>query len=76
MRFLMLLKADKTTEAGALPSRADVERQGDVPERESVVTDGPFAETKDLIAAGAFPKSRQLFEITDLPDVPKEVAEE
>jgi hypothetical protein len=35
MRFLMLLKADKTTEAGVLPSRADVERQGDVPERES-----------------------------------------
>lgn len=28
MRFMMLLKADKTTEAGALPSRKDLEEMG------------------------------------------------
>jgi hypothetical protein len=131
MRFLMLLKADKTTEAGVLPSRADLEAMGKYNEElvkagvlldgaglqpsskgakvtfqngKAIVTDGPFAETKDLIAGywmiqvksreeaiqwatrvpiGQLPASdrvpeielRQVFEITDFPDVPKEVAE-
>lgn len=131
MRFLMLLKADKTTEAGVLPSRADLEAMGKYNEElvkagilldgaglqpsskgakvtfqngKAIVTDGPFAETTDLIAGywmiqvksreeaiqwatrvpiAQLPASdrvpeielRQVFEITDFPDVPKEVAE-
>ena len=131
MRFMMLLKADKRTEQGVLPSRADIEAMGKYNEaliKSGVlvdaaglqpsskgarvtfqngapqVTDGPFAETKELIAGywmiqvnskqeaidwalkvpfaqlpgeGRTPEIelRQLFEASDFPDVPPEVAE-
>ncbi len=127
---MMLLKADKTTETGALPSREDLEVMGKYNEelikagvlRDGAglqpsskgakvtfqngkvhVTDGPFAETKELIAGywmievrskeeaiawarrvpfdrvpgnGRVPEIelRQVFEITDFPDVPEDVA--
>lgn len=130
MRFMMLLKADKRTEAGELPSRQDLEVMNKYNEElvkagvlldgaglhptsrgarvtfpggKAQVTDGPFAETKELIAgywmiqvkskeeAIAWAKRvpfdrlpnegrvaeielRQMFEITDFPDVPPEVA--
>ena len=131
MRFMMLLKADKTTEAGTLPTREDLEAMGRYNETlvkagvlldgaglqpsskgarvtfqngKAQVTDGPFAETKELIAgywmikvnskeeaiewAKQVPVAqlpgnerapeielRQMFEITDFPDVPANVAE-
>lgn len=132
MRFLMLLKADRRTEAGVLPSRDDLEVMGKYNEElvkagvlldaqglqpsskgarvtfehgRPQVTDGPFAETKELLAGywmiavkskqeaiewakrvpfdhlpgdrggGAEIELRQVFEITDFPDVPSEVAE-
>ena len=131
MRFMMLLKADKTTEAGTLPTREDLEAMGRYNEAlvkagvmldgaglqpsskgakvtfqngKAQVTDGPFAETKELIAgywmikvnskeeaiewAKQVPVAqlpgterapeielRQMFEITDFPDVPANVAE-
>jgi hypothetical protein len=130
MRFMMLLKADKTTEAGVLPTREDLEVMGKYNEElvkagvlldgaglqpsskgakvtfqggKTQVTDGPFAETKELIAgywliqvksreeaiewakrvpfdrlpsSGRAPEIelRQMFEITDFPDVPPDVA--
>jgi hypothetical protein len=37
MRFMMLVKANKDSEAGVLPSK-------------EIVVDGPFAETKELLA--------------------------
>jgi hypothetical protein len=130
MRFMMLLKADKTTEAGALPTQKDLEVMGKYNEElakagvlldaaglqpssngakvtfqggKPQVTDGPFAETKELLAGywmikvkskeeaiewakrvpfGHLPSNgrapeielRQMFEITDFPDVPPEVA--
>jgi hypothetical protein len=131
MRFMMLLKADKTTEAGTLTSREDLEVMGKYneelvkagvmleggglqpsskgaritfPNGKPHVTDGPFAETKELLAGywmiqvkskeeaiewakrvpfdrlpsnGRVPEIelRQLFEISDFPDVPADVAE-
>ena len=131
MRFMMLLKADKTTETGALPTRHDLEVMGQYNDElvkagvlldagglqpsskgakvtfqngKAQVTDGPFVETKELIAGywmiqvsskeeaiawakrvpfdhlpsnGRAPEIelRQMFEITDFPDVPPEVAE-
>jgi hypothetical protein len=131
MRFMMLLKADQTTEAGVLPTQKDLEAMGKYNEEllkagvlldaaglqpsskgakvtfqngKPQVTDGPFVETKELIAGywmikvnskaeaidwarrvpfaqlpsnGRVPEIelRQLFEITDFPDVPPEVAE-
>jgi hypothetical protein len=131
MRFMMLLKADKTTEAGVLPSRHDLEVMGKYNEElikagvmldgaglqpsskgakvtfqngKAQVTDGPFAETKELIAgywmievkskeeAIAWAKRapfaqlpsdgrvaeielRQMFETSDFPDVPADVAQ-
>jgi hypothetical protein len=131
MRFMMLLKADKRTEAGTLPTREDLEAMGRYNEAlvkagvlldgaglqpsskgakvtfqngKAQVTDGPFAETKELIAgywmikvnskeeaiewAKQVPVAqlpgnerapeielRQMFEITDFPDVPANVAE-
>ena len=130
MRFMMLLKADKITESGALPSREDLEAMGKYNEElikagvmldgaglhpsskgakvtfqngKPRVTDGPFAESKELIAGywmiqvkskeeaiewakrvpfDRIPSNgrvaeielRQMFEITDFPDVPPEVA--
>jgi hypothetical protein len=130
MRFMMLLKADKTTEAGVLPTRKDLEVMGKYNEElvkagvmldgaglqpsskgakvtfkngRIQVTDGPFAETKELLAGywmiqvkskeeaiewakrvpfQMLPQNdgkaeielRQMFEITDFPDVPPEVA--
>ena len=130
MRFMMLLKADRTTEAGVLPTQKDLEVMGKYNEElikagvlldaaglqpsskgarvtfqsgTPQVTDGPFAETKELIAgywmiqvqskdeaiawakrvpfdhlpsSGRAPEIelRQMFEITDFPDVPPEVA--
>ena len=131
MRFMMLLKADKTTEAGILPTREDLDAMGRYNETlvkagvlldgaglqpsskgarvtfqngKAQVTDGPFAETKELIAgywmikvnskeeaiewAKQVPLAqlpgndrapeielRQMFEVTDFPDVPANVAE-
>jgi hypothetical protein len=131
MRFMMLLKADKNTEAGVLPTRNDLEVMGKYNEElikagvlvdgaglhptskgakvtfpggKPQVTDGPFPETKELIAGywliqvkskqeaidwakrvpvQQLPGSdrvpeielRQMFEISDFPDVPREVAE-
>jgi hypothetical protein len=131
MRFMMLLKADKRTEAGTLPTREDLEAMGRYNEAlvkagvlldgaglqpsskgakvtfqngKAQVTDGPFAETKELIAgywmikvnskeeaiewAKQVPVAqlpgnerapeielRQMFELTDFPDVPANVAE-
>lgn len=131
MRFMMLLKADKRTEAGELPTRDDLETMGRYnaelmkagvliegvglqPTSRSArirfrngqveVIDGPFAETKELIAgywmiqvnskeeavewarrapAGLLPahegvaeiELRQVFELSDFPDVPPQVAE-
>ena len=132
MRFMMLLKADRNTEAGTLPSREDLEVMGKYNEQlikagvlldgqglqpsskgarvtfvsgKPVVTDGPFPETKELIAGywmievkskeeaiewakrvpfDRLPSSgrrgpeielRQVFEISDFPDVPEEVAQ-
>jgi hypothetical protein len=130
MRFMMLLKADKTTEAGVLPTARDLEVMGKYNEElikagvlldgaglqpsskgakvtfvngKPQVTDGPFPETKELIAGywmikvnskeeaiewarrvpfDRLPSNgrvaeielRQMFEITDFPDVPPEVA--
>jgi hypothetical protein len=130
MRFMMLLKADKTTEAGVLPTHKDLEVMGKYNEEllkagvlldgaglqpsskgakvtfrngKAQVTDGPFAETKELIAGywmiqvkskeeaiewakrvpfQMLPQNdgtaeielRQMFEITDFPDVPPDVA--
>jgi hypothetical protein len=130
MRFLMLVKADKTTEAGVLPTKKDLEVMGTYNEQlvkagvlldaaglqpsskgakitfqggKTQVTDGPFAETKELIAGywmiqvkskeeaiewarrvpfdrlpsdGRAPEIelRQMFEVTDFPDVPPDVA--
>jgi hypothetical protein len=130
MRFLMLVKADKTTEAGVLPTKKDLEVMGKYNEQlvkagvlldaaglqpsskgakitfqggKTQVTDGPFAETKELIAGywmiqvkskeeaiewarrvpfdrlpsdGRAPEIelRQMFEVTDFPDVPPDVA--
>jgi hypothetical protein len=131
VRFMMLLKADKTTEAGTLPTQKDLEVMGKYNEQlmkagalldaaglqpsskgakvtfqggKPQVTDGPFTETKELIAGywmiqvkskqeaidwakrvpfdhlpsnGRAPEIelRQMFEITDFPDVPPDVAE-
>jgi hypothetical protein len=131
MRFMMLLKADKTTEAGVLPSRDDLETMGKYnqellnagvlrdgaglqPSSKGAkvtfvngapqVVDGPFAETKELIAGywmievktkeeaiawakrvpfaqlpsnGRAPEIeiRQMFELSDFPDMPAEVAQ-
>ena len=131
MRFMMLLKADKTTEAGILPTREDLEAMGRYNETlvkagvlldgaglqpsskgakvtfqngKAQVIDGPFPETKELIAgywmikvnskeeaiewAKQVPLAqlpgndrapeielRQMFEVTDFPDVPANVAE-
>jgi hypothetical protein len=130
MRFMMLLKADRTTEAGVLPTQKDLEEMGKYNEElvkagalldaaglqpsskgakvtfqngKPQVTDGPFVETKELIAGywmiqvkskeeaiawakrvpfdrlpsnGRAPEIelRQLFELSDFPDVPPEVA--
>jgi hypothetical protein len=130
MRFMMLLKADKTTEAGVLPTKEDLEVMGKYNEElvkagvmldgaglqpsskgarvtfkdgKALVTDGPFVETKELIAgywmiqvkskeeaiewAKRVPfdrlpsdgrvaeiELRQMFEVTDFPDVPPDVA--
>jgi hypothetical protein len=130
MRFMMLVKADKTTEAGVLPTQKDLEVMGKYNEElvkagvlldlaglqpsskgakvsfqggKVQVTDGPFAETKELIAgywviqvkskeeaiawakrvpfdrlpsSGRAPEIelRQMFELTDFPDVPPDVA--
>ena len=131
MRFMMLLKADKRTEAGVLPSAKDLAVMGKFNEElikagvlldgaglqpsskgarvtfengKARVTDGPFAETKELIAgywmiqvkskeeaiewARRVPfqhipqtdgtgqiEIRQMFELSDFPEVPKQVAE-
>ena len=131
MRFMMLLKADKITEAGVLPTARDLEIMGKYnqelinagvmldgaglhpsskgaivtfPNGKAQVTDGPFAETKEIIAgywmiqvkskeeaiewARRVPfdqlphdgrvaeiELRQMYELTDFPDVPPEVAE-
>ena len=131
MRFMMLLKADKRTEAGVLPSAKDLAVMGKFNEElikagvlldgaglqpsskgarvtfengKTRVTDGPFAETKELIAgywmiqvkskeeaiewARRVPfehipqidgiaqiELRQMFELSDFPEVPKNVAE-
>lgn len=131
MRFMMLLKADRTTEEGRLPDRRDLEIMGKYNEEmvkagvlldatglqptskgakvtfaggKPQVTDGPFAETKDLLAGywmiqvnskeeaiewakrvpfhilpqegrpGPEIEIRQIFEISDFPDVPADVA--
>jgi hypothetical protein len=130
MRFMMLLKADRTTEAGVLPTQKDLEAMGKYNEElvkagalldaaglqpsskgakvtfqngKPQVTDGPFVETKELIAGywmiqvkskeeaiawakrvpfdrlpsnGRAPEIelRQMFELSDFPDVPPEVA--
>src|ERR1700730_13077386 len=127
---MMLLKADKTTEAGVLPTQKDLEVMGKYNEElvkagalldaaglqpsskgakvtfqngRPKVTDGPFVETKELIAGywmiqvkskeeaiewvkrvpfdhlpskGRAPEIelRQMFELTDFPDVPPDVA--
>jgi hypothetical protein len=127
---MMLLKADRTTEAGVLPTQEDLEVMGKYNEQliragvlldaaglqpsskgakvtfqngKPAVTDGPFAETKELIAGywmiqvkskeeaiewakrvpfDRLPSNgrtaeielRQMFEITDFPDVPPQVA--
>ena len=130
MRFMMLLKADRTTEAGVLPTQKDLQEMGKYNEElvkagalldaaglqpsskgakvtfqngKPQVTDGPFVETKELIAGywmiqvkskeeaiawakrvpfdrlpsnGRAPEIelRQMFELSDFPDVPPEVA--
>jgi hypothetical protein len=127
---MMWLKADKTTETGALPTQKDIEVMGKYNEElvkagalldaaglqpsskgakvtfqngKPQVTDGPFVETKELIAGywmiqvkskdeaiewakrvpfdrlpsnGRAPEIelRQMFELTDFPDVPPDVA--
>jgi hypothetical protein len=131
MRFMMLVKADKNTEAGELPTQQDLAVMGKYNEElikagvlldgaglhpsakgarvtfqngQVLVTDGPFAETKELIAgywilevkskeealewakrvpfdrlpnAGRAPEIevRQFYELSDFPNVPKNVAE-
>lgn len=131
MRFMMLLKADKTTEAGVLPTAEQLSIMGKYNQEliaagvlvdgvglqptskgarvrfkggQASVTDGPFTETKELIAgywmiqveskeeaiewarrvpSHILPQNegiaeielRQVYEITDFPEVPPEVAE-
>jgi hypothetical protein len=131
MRFLMLLKADKDTEAGVLPTAEQLSIMGKYNKElidagvmidgvglqptskgarvrfeggQASVTDGPFTETKELIAgywviqvnskdeaiewakrvpSHILPQNdgtaeielRQVYEITDFPEVPPEVAE-
>lgn len=130
MRFMMLLKADKTTEAGVLPTAEDLAIMGRYNEElikagvlldgaglqpssrgarvtfvdgRPHVTDGPFPETKELIAGywmikvnskeeaiewakrvpfDRLPSNgrvaeielRQMFETSDFPDIPADVA--
>ena len=131
MRFMIMIKADKNTEAGVMPDEKLLTDMGKYNEElvkagvlldaaglqpsskgakvifkggKPQVTDGPFAETKELLAGywmikvkskeeaiewakrvpfGHLPSNgrapeielRQMFEITDFPDVPPEVAE-
>jgi len=131
VKFMILVKADKTTEAGVLPSKQALETMGKYNEQlikagvlidgaglqpsskgakvsfaggKPQVIDGPFAETKELIAgywliqvkskaeaiewAKRIPfehlphdarapevEIRQMFELTDFPDIPADVAE-
>jgi hypothetical protein len=131
MKFMMLLKADKNTEAGVMPTNEDLLAMNNYNEQlvkagvlldgaglhpsskgakvtfvngKPQVTDGPFAETKELLAGywmiqvkskeeaiewakkvpfkqlpgeGRAPEIelRQLFELSDFPDLPPEVAE-
>jgi hypothetical protein len=75
VRFMMLLKADKTTETGALPTHHDLEVMGKY--NEELVEWAKRAPFDRLPSNGrtAEIELRQMFEITDFADVPPAVAE-
>src|SRR6478735_6955251 len=75
MRFMMLLKADKTTEAGTLPTREDLEAMGRYNEtlvKAGVLLDGAglqpsskgarvtFQNGKAQVIDGPFPETKEL----------------
>ena len=66
MRFMMLLKADKTTEAGVLPTHGDLDAMGKY--NEQLVKAGALLDAPEI-------ELRQMFELEDFADVPPAVAE-
>jgi hypothetical protein len=75
MRFMMIVKADKDTEAGALPRKADLEAMGQYNEalqKAGVMVDGvglqasskgarvAFVEGKPQVTDGPFPETKEL----------------
>ena len=75
MRFMMLLKADKTTEAGVLPTREDLEVMGKYNEellKAGVMLDGvglqpsskgakvTFQNGKPIVTDGPFAETKEL----------------
>ena len=68
MRFMMIVKADKTTEAGTLPSRADLEAMGaynDALVKAGVLLDATGLQPSSKGARVAFPGGKP--QVTDGP---------
>ena len=68
MRFMMLLKADKTTEAGVLPTRKDLEVMGKYNEelvKAGVLLDGAGLQPSSKGAKVTFPGGKP--QVTDGP---------
>jgi hypothetical protein len=68
MRFMMLLKADKTTESGQLPSRADLEAMGKYNDeliKAGVMLDGAGLQPSSKGAKVTFPQGKPV--VTDGP---------
>jgi hypothetical protein len=68
MRFMMLLKADKTTESGQLPSRADLEAMGKYNDeliKAGVMLDGAGLQPSSKGAKVTFPHGKPV--VTDGP---------
>ena len=68
MRFMMLLKADKTTESGQLPSRADLEAMGKYNDeliKAGVMLDGAGLQPSSKGAKVTFPQGTPV--VTDGP---------
>ena len=80
MKFLILVKATKDSEAGVMPSQKLLAEMGAYHEEYSKsgrsFVDGPFAETKELVAGYTIVdvKSREVrpyFELDDFGDSPE-----
>src|SRR6266508_3559700 len=76
VRFMMIVKADKRTEAGVMPTAQELENMGKY--NEELIKAGVLID-----AAGLQPTTerdpevelRQFFELEDFPNVPADVAE-